>query len=74
MNYKTVYTILNNDLKKIEKELEYVLDAHSQLLKESSLHYLQAGERESVPFLYCYQPNLETIIFKLLKMLLSVLN
>lgn len=49
MNYKTVYTILNNDLKKIEKELENVLDAESPLLRESSLHYLQAGGKRIRP-------------------------
>ncbi|MCU9613708.1 heptaprenyl diphosphate synthase component II [Caldibacillus lycopersici] len=49
MNFKTVYSLLSNDLKKIEKELEQVLDANSPLLKKSSLHYLQAGGKRIRP-------------------------
>ena len=49
MNYKTVYKILSNDLKKIEQELENALDANSPLLKESSLHYLKAGGKRIRP-------------------------
>lgn len=49
MNYKQVYSILDKDLKIIEKELENVLEADSPILKESSLHYLQAGGKRIRP-------------------------
>ncbi|MEN0666657.1 heptaprenyl diphosphate synthase component II [Caldifermentibacillus hisashii] len=67
MNYKTVYTILNNDLKKIEKELEYVLDAHSQLLKESSLHYLQAGGKRIRPVFVLLSAKFGNYNFQIVK-------
>lgn len=67
MNYKTVYTILNNDLKKIENELEYVLDAHSQLLKESSLHYLQAGGKRIRPVFVLLSAKFGNYNFQIVK-------
>lgn len=45
----TVYSLLSSDLKKIEKDLEKVLDAQSQLLRKSSLHYLKAGGKRIRP-------------------------
>lgn len=67
MNYKTVYTILNNDLKKIENELEYVLDAHSQLLKESSLHYLKAGGKRIRPVFVLLSAKFGNYNFQIVK-------
>lgn len=67
MNYKTVYTILNNDLKKIENELEYVLDANSQLLKESSLHYLQAGGKRIRPVFVLLSAKFGNYNFQIVK-------
>ncbi len=67
MNYKTVYAILNNDLKKIENELEYVLDAHSQLLKESSLHYLQAGGKRIRPVFVLLSAKFGNYNFQIVK-------
>ncbi|WP_062356336.1 heptaprenyl diphosphate synthase component II [Bacillus kwashiorkori] len=51
MNFKTVYALLKNDLKNIEKELEVTLNAKSPLLKQASLHYLQAGGKRIRPIL-----------------------
>ncbi|WAA10559.1 heptaprenyl diphosphate synthase component II [Fervidibacillus albus] len=51
MNYTTVYKILHNDLKSIENRLEKVLETESPLLKQSSLHYLQAGGKRIRPIL-----------------------
>jgi heptaprenyl diphosphate synthase len=67
MNYKTVYTILNNDLKKIENELEYVLDANSQLLKESSLHYLKAGGKRIRPVFVLLSAKFGNYNFQIVK-------
>jgi len=67
MNYKTVYSILNKDLKKIENELEYVLDAHSQLLKESSLHYLQAGGKRIRPVFVLLSAKFGNYNFQIVK-------
>ncbi|WAA13761.1 heptaprenyl diphosphate synthase component II [Fervidibacillus halotolerans] len=51
MNYTTVYKLLHNDLKSIENRLESVLDTESPLLRQSSLHYLQAGGKRIRPIL-----------------------
>jgi heptaprenyl diphosphate synthase len=67
MNYKTVYTILNHDLKKIEYELENVLDAHSPLLKESSLHYLQAGGKRIRPVFVLLSAKFGNYNFQIVK-------
>lgn len=51
MNYKTVYSLLKEDLIKIEQELEKVLESNSELLKSASLHYLHAGGKRIRPVL-----------------------
>jgi len=49
MDYKSVYLLLKDDLKRIERELENALYANSPLLKETSLHYLHAGGKRIRP-------------------------
>lgn len=67
MNYKTVYSILQKDLKKIEYELEHVLDAKSPLLKQSSLHYLQAGGKRIRPVFVILSAKFGRYNFELVK-------
>lgn len=51
MDYRSVYSLLSNDLKRIEQQLEEALQANSPLLKETSLHYLHAGGKRIRPVL-----------------------
>ena len=63
MKFKMMYSFLNSDLDIIEKTLEEAVQADSALLREASLHLLQAGESEFVLFLFCLQQSSERTIF-----------
>ncbi|WP_445505574.1 heptaprenyl diphosphate synthase component II [Niallia sp. 03091] len=49
MKLKMMYSFLNSDLELIEKTLEETVNADSSLLRESSLHLLQAGGKRIRP-------------------------
>lgn len=62
MKLKMMYSFLNSDLNIVEKELEETIQAKSPLLRQASLHLLQAGGKEFAQFLYCWQESLEIMI------------
>src|SRR4051794_41455878 len=49
MKFKMMYSFLNSDLDIIEKALEEAVYADSALLREASLHLLQAGGKRIRP-------------------------
>ncbi|AYV66866.1 heptaprenyl diphosphate synthase component II [Niallia circulans] len=49
MKLKMMYSFLNSDIDKIEKALEETVQANSSILRESSLHLLQAGGKRIRP-------------------------
>ena len=67
MKFKMMYSFLNLDIDTVEKALEEAVYADSALLREASLHLLQAGGKRIRPYLLYFQLNLVIIIFIRLK-------
>ena len=63
MKFKMMYSFLNSDIDIIEEELEEAVYADSPLLREASLHILQAGGKRIRPLFVLLQGNLEYTIF-----------
>ncbi|MFD2445858.1 heptaprenyl diphosphate synthase component II [Bacillus sp. CGMCC 1.16607] len=49
MKLKMMYSFLNSDINMVEKELEAAIQTESQLLRQASLHILQAGGKRLRP-------------------------
>ncbi len=50
MKFKMMYSFLNSDLDIIEKTLEEAVQADSALLRQASLHILQAGGKTNTSY------------------------
>ena len=63
MKFKMMYSFLNSDIDIVEKALEEAVYADSSLLREASLHLLQAGGSGFALYLCYCQLSLGSMTF-----------